>query len=395
MSQRRLIVIGAGAVGIAAALGGVRRGWAVSVVEAEEVGASFRRWGATRFFSPLGMNLPPGTREILGRLPPDEAILTGSEFVDSVLLPLAQSEPLNQRISIGHRVSAVGRVGLTRSDMPGHPLRAERPFRVLVDSADGEKLLEAEYVIDASGTYGQPLALGQGGVPAIGERALSGALIRDLGSLHARLDELRGKRILLVGHGHSAANAIVVLANVADQSSGTPVIWATRSMNQRPCVAVFPDPLPERERIVTQANQLAACPPSWLKIERRASVERLRRDNRGHLRVALTGGREVTVDEVVALTGYRPDLAFLSELAIEVSPVTEGAARLARALSNVTDCLSVPSLSQEDLGSGELGFHLAGAKSYGRARTFLLQNGYSQIESILTALEKSGVLALG
>ena len=251
-------------------------------------------------------------------------------------------------------------------------------------------MLEAEYVIDASETYGQPVALGQGSVPAIGERALSGALIRDLGSLHTRLDDLRGKRILLVGHGHSAANAVVVLGNMADQSSGTLVIWTTRSMNHRPCVAVFPDPLPERERIVIQANQLAACPPSWLKIERRASVESLIRDAGGHLRVALTGGREVTVDEVVALTGYRPDLAFLSELAIEVSPLTEGSARLARALSNVTDCLSIPSLSQEDLGSGELGFHLAGAKSYGRARTFLLQNGYSQVESILNALEKSG-----
>jgi thioredoxin reductase len=391
VSGRRLLVIGAGPIGIAAALGGVRRGCTVSVIEAEEVGASLRHWGATRFFSPLGMNLPPGAREFIEGLPPDNAILTGPEFVDSVLLPLAQSDPLKQRISTGHRVVAVGRAGLTRCDMPGHPLRAERPFRLLVEGADGEKVLEADYVIDASGTYGQPVALGQGGIPARGERALAGALIRDLGSLHARLEELRGKRILLVGHGHSAANAIAVLASVADRSPETGVVWATRSMNQRPCVAVFPDPLPERERIVTQANQLAASPPAWLKMERRASVEDISRDGGGCLRVSLTGGRNVAVDEIVALTGYRPDLTFLSELAIEISPVTEGSARLARALSNVKDCLSVPSLSPDDLESGEFGFHLAGAKSYGRSRTFLLQNGYSQIESMLDRLGRSDV----
>jgi hypothetical protein len=209
-----------------------------------------------------------------------------------------------------------------------------------------------------------------------------------LGTLHANLDELRGKRILLVGHGHSAANAMSVLRDIAEVARETRVIWATRSMNQKPCVEMFPDPLPERASVAAQANQLAARPPAWLKVERRASVEGLSRD--GCLCVRLSGGRMAAVDQIIALTGYRPDLAFLSELAIEVSPVTEGAARLARALSNVTDCLSVPALAPGDLDSGERGFYLAGAKAYGRERTFLLQNGYSQLESMLDELERTG-----
>jgi len=68
------------------------------------------------------------------------------------------------------------------------------------------------------------------------------------------------------------------------------------------------------------------------------------------------------------------------------APATEGAARLSRALSNVTDCLTVPTLRPDDLDSGEPGFHLIGSKSYGRARTFLLKTGLAQLEQIFERL---------
>lgn len=385
----RLVVIGAGPIGLAAAWGGVERGWDVTVLERDEVGASLLRWGPTRFFSPLGMNLPLGTRKLVSRkIPDDDAIVTGSEFVDSVLRPLAGSTALAGRIRLHHRVVAVGRRGLTRSDFSGHPIRAEHPFRLLVETPQGEEIFEAEAVIDASGTYGNPCSMG-GGIPAAGERSTAIHFIRDLGALHQRLDSLRGKRILLLGHGHSAANAILQLRELVAVAPATQIIWATRSMNLRPCVEVAADPLPERQRVAADANLLAARPPSWLKIERRVSVEAIRLQDE-ELCISLGGNRSVIADEVVALTGYRPDLSFLSELAIDIAPSTEGAARLTAALSNVTDCLSVPSLSPDDLDSGESGFYLAGAKSYGRARTFLLQNGYAQLEGILNRIARTG-----
>jgi thioredoxin reductase len=388
----RLIVIGAGPIGLAAALGGVRRGWDVTVLEKTEVGASIRQWGETRFFSPLSMNLPPGASEVLGgKLPPDDALLTGPEFVDNVLVPLAACAELAGRIRCGHAVIAVGRSGLTRSEFAGHPIRAERPFRLLIETPQGEQSLEADAVIDASGTYSLPVAMGTGGIPAPGERALDGRAIRHLGTLHARLTALGGKRILLIGHGHSASNAIVRLSALAAAVPGTRVIWATRSMNRRPCVEVASDSLPERQRIVCEANQLAAQSPPWLQVERRARIESIGSpDDNGTLRVKIGGDREAIVDEIVGLTGYRPDLSILSELAIDIAPDTEGGARLTRALSNVTDCLSIPSVAPADLGSGEPGFHLAGAKSYGRARTFLLRTGYAQLETILNSLKRLG-----
>jgi hypothetical protein len=71
--------------------------------------------------------------------------------------------------------------------------------------------------------------------------------------------------------------------------------------------------------------------------ERRATAESITQEDGGTLRVRLSGDRTIPVDEVVGLTGCSPDLSMLSELAIEIDPATEGAARLARALSNVTD----------------------------------------------------------
>ena len=153
------------------------------------------------------------------------------------------------------------------------------------------------------------------------------------------------------------------------------------------------DPLPERRDIVGHANDLAQRPPPWLRVERRVAVQAFEPAEDGALRVHLGGDREVIVDEVVSLTGYRPDLSFLSELALEIAPSTEGAARLTRALANVTDCLSVPAVSPADLASGEPGFHLIGAKSYGRSRNFLLQTGYAQIATILDGIARTARLA--
>jgi hypothetical protein len=380
---RRLIVIGAGPMGLEAALLARARGLEVMVLEKDRVGASLLRWGSTRFFTPLGMNVSARARQALGpSCPPAEALLTGSETVASVLEPLAGSPALAGRVRTGCRVRAVGRARLNRRDLPGHPLRAERPFRLLVETEAGEEVLEADFVLDASGVYDTPAALGAGGIPVPGERRANGRMIRRLGELDDRLHELAGRDVLLVGHGHSAANALAVMAA---HHHPPRVTWATRSFNQRPCQEIADDPLAERTRVTSGANDLAARPPSFLKVERRASVESLASEG-GGLAVALSGGRGGVFEAVVGLTGYRPDLSFLSELPLEVSPVSEGPLRLSRALSTVTDCLAVPSVAAGDLESGEPGFHFVGAKSYGRLPTFLLRTGLGQMETVMDGL---------
>ena len=379
----RVLVIGAGPMGIAAAIGAADRGADVTVLERGEVGASLRTWGATRFFSPLHMNVSARMRELLGDAMPDpDALLTGDEYVDRVLLPLVGRQPLKGRVHTGRTVIAVGRRGLTRTDYAGHPLRAERPFRVLCDN---DESFEADVVLDASGGLVLPCPMGVGGLPPIGEARLTRPPMRTLGELTSRLDELRGKRVLVVGDGHSAANAIGFLASLANESPSTRIVWTMRSANRRPCEEVPNDPLPERRAVVELANSLASDPPEFLRVERRAMIERVAQVN-GHVVVTLTGGRVVEADAIAAFTGYRPDTQFLSELTVETSPVTEGGARLYRAISNITDCLSVPAVKPEDLQSGEPGFYFVGSRSYGRSNGFLLRTGLLQMETILSTL---------
>jgi hypothetical protein len=374
-------------MGIAAAIGAADRGADVTVLEQAEVGASLRSWGPTRFFSPLHMNVSARMRELLGGdmggdMPDPDALLTGPEYVDRVLLPLVEREPLRGRVHTGHAVAAVGRRGLTRTDYAGHPLRAERPFRVLCEN---DATFEADVVLDASGGLTLPRPMGVGGLPPRGESRLSHRPIRTLGELATQLDSLRGKRVLLLGDGHSAANAIGLLAALAQESPSTRIVWATRAANRRPCEEVPNDPLPERRAVVDFANALAEHPPEYLRVERRAMIEAVAQNN-GHVDITLTGGRTVQADAIAAFTGYRPDARFLSELTVETSPVTEGGARLYRAISSITDCLSIPAVKPQDLQSGEPGFYFVGSRSYGRSNGFLLRTGLLQLETILANL---------
>jgi|GEM_PF-1345806 len=381
--MRRVIIVGAGPIGIAAAVSALERGMDVTVLERGAAGEALLEWGETRFFTPLSMNISPSMGTLLGsQAPSPEALLTGSEMVSRVLEPIASSALLRDRILFGHLVTGIGRRGLTRGDLAGHPLRAERPFVVQIATGEGEQTLEADVILDASGGNVTPRAIGTGGLPAAGERAIQQPVIRTLGQLGSSRALLRGSRVLLVGHGHSAANAISVLNDIAEASPGTCITWAVRSANRRPCEEIANDPLPERERVASFANDLAADPPPHLSIERRASIERIDEID-GVLRVALTGSRLVEVDHIVAFTGYKPDSSFLGELPIELSPVTEGGARLYRAISSITDCLSVPKLRTQDLESGEPDFYFIGSRGYGRSKTFLLQTGLSQVEQIL------------
>jgi thioredoxin reductase len=384
--SRRLAIIGAGPTGLAAALMAVRRGHDVTVLEAGRVGSGLTRWGSTRLFSPLRMNLPAEASALLPLSPEQEdRLLTGSEMVDRVLTPLAAAPPLANRVREGHRVRAVGRSGMTRQDYAGHPLRQERPFRLLVESSAGESWIEADVVLDASGSTARGTYTGPGGLPARGEESVAAALLRDLGALEVRLSELAGERVLLLGHGHSAATALLLLESLAEQGRPARVTWAVRSAQRRPCLEIAEDPLPERRRVVERANALAASPPEWLAVERKTTAEAYGA-MMGGLVARLSNGEEASYRAVVAMTGWRPDLSFLSELALEISPSTEGSARLSRALSGVTDCLSVPRVAARDLASGEPGFFLVGAKSYGRSRSFLLRDGYAQLDAILESL---------
>jgi hypothetical protein len=93
------------------------------------------------------------------------------------------------------------------------------------------------------------------------------------------------------------------------------------------------------------------------------------------------------VDEVVAATGFRPDLDLTRELRLDLDPVTEAPVRLAPLIDpNVHSCGTVPPHGEAELAHPEPGFYAVGMKSYGRAPTFLMLTGYEQVRSVAAFL---------
>ncbi len=394
IKPRRAVVIGAGPMGLETALRLIDRGVETTVLEAGRVGEHIRQWGHIRMFSPLAMNLSNRAKEIIGdKLPRGETIQTGNEFVKTALEPLAQSEILRDKIVTGRRVMAIARTGLGKMGLPNHPLRAERGFRILAQDREGrEHVYQANYVFDASGVFGQGNWSGTAGMPALGERAINDRIMRHPPNLAQQAERLAGKRILLLGNGHSAANTIVSFNELLQRRTATQIFWAVRSDRAKPVPEVPDDPLTERAAIVNAANALAIRPPANLKLLRRATVEEFQPTHNAEsapLKVVLKVWKSIEtieVDEVISLTGYRPNLDMLRETTVEVSNITEGLHGLHKALSNLTDCLAKIEIHPKDLQSGEPNLFLVGVKSYGRNPGFLLQSGLEQLQAIFSTI---------
>src|SRR4051794_25512621 len=173
-TQPRIAILGAGPIGLEAALAAAERGWEPTVYEAgDAVAAHVRDWGHVRLFTPWAMNVSERARRALPDAPDGPALPTGDELAERVLEPVAALPALAGRVRLGTRVEAVAREGLLKHEAIASPERGAHRFRLLVsDGAGCEAVAHADAVIDCTGTYGTANALGDGGIPAPGERAL-------------------------------------------------------------------------------------------------------------------------------------------------------------------------------------------------------------------------------
>jgi thioredoxin reductase len=388
--QLPVVVIGAGPVGLAAAAHLLERGLEPLVLErGDDVAPNVADWAHVRVFSSWSFNLDDAAvrlLEPLGWEAPDPAHHpTGGELLERYLRPLAATPALSSRIRFGARVMQVTRAGFDKMKTDG---REDAPFQVLVETDAGEERIAAAAVVDASGTYATPNPLGAGGVAALGERGLAGRIeyrIPDV--LGAQRSRYAGRRVLVVGSGHSAFNAIRDLAELQQDAPDTRVVWAVR----RPRLAdVFGggenDQLAERGRLGALVGELvergALEVVTGFAIDRMAAVE-------GGV-VAAAGEREIgPFDEVIAVTGYRPDLDIVGELRLGLDSTVESPTELAPLIDpNIHDCGSVPPHGARELAHPEPNFYIVGMKSYGRAPTFLLRTGYEQVRSVAAALAR-------
>jgi hypothetical protein len=385
MNDLPVVVVGAGPVGLAAAAHLAERGIAFTVLEAGDTpAAAVRQWGHVRLFSPWRFDVDAAARRLLadaGWVEPDPDVLpTGAELADDYLQPLADLPALKPNVRYGARVAAITRLGLDRLRTAG---REDAPF--LVRLTDGDDVL-ARAVIDASGTWYTPNVLGGSGIPAHGERAASGriehALPDVLGTDRARF---AGKRTLVVGAGHSAANTLLSLAELAAQEPGTGVVWAIRSTSPaRTYGGEADDALPARGALGSRLREHVQA--GTIELVTAFAVQSVRSTSDARLEVS-DGGRSLTVDRVVSATGFRPDHGIVSELRLDLDPILGSTRALAPLIDpNLHSCGTVPPHGVDELTQPEPGYYAIGVKSYGRAPTFLLATGYEQARSIVAAL---------
>ncbi len=385
----RIAILGAGPIGLEAALAAAHRGDDFTVYEAAPtVGGHVRRWGHVRTFTPWDMSVSPRMRAALPSAPSGRALPTGDELADALLEPVAALPALRGRVRLGACVVAVGREGLLKHEAVGSSERAARPFRILLDGAAGEEIVHADAVIDASGTYSHANRLGDGGIDAVNERAFEDRIERFLPALRADPGRWAGRTVLLTGSGHSAQTAARELAAFARDAPGTRVVWAVRRAAPD-WGAVHGDPLPERAALNRCAAELAAGACGAVSVRLGRTTEALHARD-GRLAVTLRNGaaEEVVVDRVLALNGGVGDHGLYRQLQVHECYATSGPMRLAAALVGAggADCLATGSHGPETLANPEPGFFILGAKSYGRNSQFLLRVGWRQVDDVFGSL---------
>jgi thioredoxin reductase len=387
-----IAVIGGGPVGLAAAVHLVARGLPVKVYEAGGlIGASLRDWGHVRIFTPWRYCVDPVAATLLERdgwrLPSACAYPTGAELVSEYLEPLAATAALTGIVETSARVTAISRHGMDKVVSRG---RETRPFVLSVATEGGTRRDLARAVIDASGTWTTPNPLGAGGIPAEGETELSERIAYGIPDVLGR-DRVAyaGRTTLVVGAGHSAANALLDLARLAENDPRTLFVWATRGTDlARIYGGGEADQLPARGELGADLKGLVDN--GRVTLVRGFATVALR-ENNGRITVdgeTADGRHQIgPVDRIIAATGQRPDLSLTRELRLDLDPWLESTKALGPLIDpNVHSCGSVPPHGHRELAHPEHGFYTVGIKSYGRAPTFLLLTGYEQVRSVAAAI---------
>lgn len=393
--QHPLVIIGAGPIGLAAAANAADRGIDFLVLEAgDDAGAAVGEWAHVRLFSPWCELVDPVARRMLDAAsawtaPDDRIYPTGSEWREQYLRPLADLLNASDLGSVqyGARVTGVGRAG---RDLLVDSGRDGDPFAVHIETTTGHVRVLASAVVDASGTWTRPNPLGADGYPAPGEREHAVRFTYGIPDFTDPAVAVRfaGRHVAVAGKGASAQGVLIGLARLAERDPATQVSWLLR----RPSIGdAFGggdnDQLEQRGKLGQDA--WAAATSGVVNDVTRFRTASVAAQPDGRLTLTSTDGQIVTdVDEVIVVTGYRPDFSFLSEVRLDLDPAL-GAARFLAAQIHPDhhSCGDVAPHGYKELAQPEQDLYVVGMKSYGRAPSFLAMTGFEQVRSVVAALD--------
>jgi len=385
-------IIGGGPIGLVAAAHLSYRGEPFILFEAgETVAANIWSWRHVRFFSPWRYSVDEIAVSLLEAYGWESPVLddlpTGEDLVEQYLKPLANLPQLKPHIQVNSRVTAVSRKGLDKMKTAD---REVRPFVLQVEQAGQTNYIEARAVIDASGTWANPNPVGSSGVVAVGELGAKKQIFYGIPDVLGH-DKARyaGKRIVVVGGGHSAMNTLLELKELKKEVPSTEIFWALRKEQMQTVYGGEEnDALPGRGALGTRTRQMVE--DKTVQVLTPFFIHEIKQENR---KLQITGILHdmyttiADIDEIVTATGARPDLSFLREVRIELDSALESVAELAPLIDpNIHSCGTVRPHGEKELRQPEKDFYIVGMKSYGRAPTFLLATGYEQVRSVVAGL---------
>lgn len=377
----KLAILGAGPIGLEAALYARFLGYDVIILEQGRVCEHVQQWGHARLLSPFAAHCSPlGLAAIEAQdehyQPPEPAAqLTGRQWIEQYLQPLADTDLLSEHIFAETRVLGIGKEQVRKTDLeadlPAGDERGDWAFRILVrDAAGVERIEMVDAVLDCTGVYSQPNFAGHGGLPAIGELRLRELITYHLPDiLEADRAPFEDQHTLLIGGGLDAARAAVLLDELQQQSPATRFTWITPH-EQEPStgpISVPPDSTSATHQLADDANRIARETQTWKWGTHLEAIEVVRHNS---FKVKLSGqlSGEQTFDRILALVGYRGDATLCSELQVAVHPITGGN-------------------DSPGMVRGEANYYVLGSKSAGRtAEHFSFRAGLAQIRAVFALI---------
>ena len=410
----RIAILGAGPIGLEAALYARYLGYGVDLYERGRVCEHLLQWGHARLFTPFAANgsslgiAAISAQEPAWKAPLFAELLTGRELVERYYMPLARSDLLADQIHEGVEVVSVARGDLLKEELSGED-RAEADFWLLLRSCGGEhesrteRTATADVVIDATGTYSQHNWLGRGGLPALGE--LASAINIEYGQpdvLGGDRQRYAHRHTLLIGENFEAANSALALARLGHEAPYTMVTWITcgeRGLSPflagtgaspvvdqkgatpddagEPIHRIENDPWFARGKLARSANALIGCEIGHLTFWPATVVESIMSHGAGepiHVHLAGRHAGEIDVDRIIANVGHRPNGQLYDELQVAEDPLTSAPTRW------------LADRRPQALLTPEPDFYVLGAKSAGRDSQFTISDGLDQIRQLFTIL---------
>jgi thioredoxin reductase len=406
-TSARIAVLGMGPIGLEVALYAKSLGLQVTAYDRGLPGEALRHWGHVQLFTPFGLNHTPlGRKAILEgndqhTFPADSECITGWQHRESYLEPLAACGALKGCLRPSTEILGVARTGLLKNERPGDPRRSAQPFRLLLrDDKQRETIEEADIVVDCTGTYSRHRWMGDGGIPAAGERAARNLVAYGLEDvMGSRKQIYAGKAVLVVGGGYSAATTIFGLARLVEQHPEMWITWLIRGTVAQPLRRLTNDPFKNRDRLAADVNHLASRTEANVELQTQAVVESIELVGEQGAKVhARVSGKERIweVDRIIANVGSSPDNDLFRELQVQECRTSLGPQGIADALARqkLTDSGIPPCTGPEALKTTEANFFVIGAKSFGRSSRFFLRHGFGQVRELFTLISGKSDLDL-